>query len=203
MCFTPFSRCSTIDVCLSISVCTKISTYALSQGTITLKDPCVCRRDVRSTTKLRTEIFTTHENPNLHTDTSVAILNKYLIVLFIKSMAVPAESIGASSTSSFFGPIRQHLSKRQTYLALKTFRELPELSSNDCRQFLLDPLSAVREWWHSKGGHETVIGLLTNHHLICDGWIALLAFLPSEDLWKLKEKMRNRNIVIHFMRLAT
>ncbi len=84
-------------------------------------------------------------------------------------------------------------------LGLKTFREFPKLTCDEYKQLLIDPKRLVQEWWDTKGGREVVVMLIRNNHLICDGWIAILALLPHEELWSLQRELRRDGIVVHYI----
>lgn len=83
-------------------------------------------------------------------------------------------------------------------LGLMTFREFPKLTTNEHKQFLINPKRIVHKWWE-KGGREEAITLIRNYNLICDGWITLLAFLPPNTLWTLQEELKHDNIHVHFV----
>jgi glycosyltransferase involved in cell wall biosynthesis len=78
-------------------------------------------------------------------------------------------------------------------------RKFPCLRHDQHRDFLLRPAEVVRNWWFCQGGYKEVLTRIKTENLICDGWIALLAFLPSEELSKLKEDAGRESTLVHFV----
>lgn len=87
------------------------------------------------------------------------------------------------------------LAKAAAQLQLKAYRRFPDLSPDKLREILCNPEGAVKEWV-SSGGIEEVIRLARSHDLICDGWIALLPFLPRSDLDEMKNQAKAMNITL-------
>ena len=83
-------------------------------------------------------------------------------------------------------------------LGLKVCRKFPELSPNQYKDFLLRPEKLVLDWLASDGRKE-VISLATQYDLICDGWIALLPFLPPSILNSLKQEAANLGVSLKFV----
>jgi glycosyltransferase involved in cell wall biosynthesis len=80
-------------------------------------------------------------------------------------------------------------------LKLLVHREFPELSAQDHKRFLYDPANLVSEWWFEKGGLEAMLNMIKRRHFLCDGWVAIIAFLPPEALLELKIKADGVKIV--------
>jgi hypothetical protein len=104
----------------------------------------------------------------------------------VKRKEHPMEHKGMSSHScivnlGLFRTGTTTLAKATKSIGLRVFRTFPELTLDEHRRFLVEPAEIVQEWWHHTG-REQVIELLKEYNLVCDGWIALLAFLPEQEL---------------------
>ena len=63
-------------------------------------------------------------------------------------------------------------------LGLKGYREFPSsLSQVQQKDFLFQPEKAILDW-SSSGGLDEVLATAARHDILCDGWFALLPFLP-------------------------
>ena len=65
-------------------------------------------------------------------------------------------------------------------LGLKPYREFPDLLQDELNDFLHKPREAVTDWV-SEGGFKEIIEIASTHDIICDGWVALLPLLPTEE----------------------
>ena len=77
--------------------------------------------------------------------------------------------------------------------------EFPELSSDEIRCFLVDPKGLVRDWWSTGGGCKHVIRKINTYGLVCDGWFALLIFMPGNELTKLQDDLFSEGVTIYFV----
>ncbi|KAL3794568.1 hypothetical protein HJC23_008024 [Cyclotella cryptica] len=96
-----------------------------------------------------------------------------------------------SGTTSLF--------KAAEKLRFKVYHRFPDLPPEQLRRILHDPESAVQEWASSLGGLEEFIEVASKHDLICDGWIALLPFLPREILDEINKLAKATNISLKFV----
>lgn len=84
-------------------------------------------------------------------------------------------------------------------LGRKAFRDFPKNLTLDQRKlFLMNPQKAVIDWF-SIDGFKEVIKLATDHDFICDGWIALLPFLPASMLEQLIRKAEGLSLLLKFV----
>ena len=92
------------------------------------------------------------------------------------------------------------LAEAASELGYKVYRRFPDLTSNQLKRILQNPTEAVQEWWSSEeGGISEFIDLTSKYHFICDGWIALLPFLPISALKELDQEARKSNIHLRFV----
>lgn len=92
------------------------------------------------------------------------------------------------------------LAETASSLGLKAYRTFPGLSRDQHKSFLQNPQELVLEWF-SKCGAKEIIQIATDYDIICDGWTALLPFLPStavEDL-----KVEAEKVGVHLIFVAT
>ena len=84
-------------------------------------------------------------------------------------------------------------------LGWKTYREFPkDLSVAVLQRFLFEPKRVVIDWWH-RSGSEEVLQLVQDYNLLCDGWIALMAFLPWHELRKLQTRASQVGVKVSFV----
>lgn len=67
-------------------------------------------------------------------------------------------------------------------LGLSAYRKFPDLPQNDLKMLLQNPGKAILDWY-SNGGCDRLLEIASKFDLVCDGWFALLPFLPI-DSWK-------------------
>ena len=92
------------------------------------------------------------------------------------------------------------LAKAASELGLKTYGRFPDLPSTQLKRILQNPTEAVKEWWSSEGGGmNDLIDLSCKFDFICDGWVALLPFLPLSALIELDQEARKSNIHLIFV----
>ena len=85
-------------------------------------------------------------------------------------------------------------------LGLRVHRKFPELaSSNACRDFLVHPKETVEAWWYTEDGATKFLRTIENYDLICDGWSAMLIFLPPQDLLSLCQRAHEQNVNLVFI----
>lgn len=90
------------------------------------------------------------------------------------------------------------LATAATHAGWSCYRWFPNLSTEDFKRFLGEPeLIVVR--WASSGGLTELVELGLEYDLICDGWCALLPFLPLPDLDRLKQMALKRGISLTFV----
>ena len=85
-------------------------------------------------------------------------------------------------------------------LGLRAYCEFPDLPQDQLKAFLQHPEMAVLDW-SSNHGIQDIISIGAKHDIICDGWIALLPFLPLDVLKHLKQEGKDSGI--HFEFVAT
>lgn len=90
------------------------------------------------------------------------------------------------------------LAEAFTKLERKSYGHFPSLPPHRLRRILHDPQGAVQEWY-STGGLNEILQLASDHHYICDGWIALLPFLKRSALEEIEIQARGVNIHIKFV----
>ena len=90
------------------------------------------------------------------------------------------------------------LAEAAAQLGYKIYRGFPNLSPVLHKEILENPEVALQKW-ASSGGIDELVHLACNHNLICDGWIALLPFLPVSDLREVKRRVKLRNTEMHFV----
>lgn len=78
------------------------------------------------------------------------------------------------------------LAKAATNLGLRAYREFPDLSPEEMKALLLEPETALMNWFEKNDGLQEIIRNAMNYDLICDGWIALLPFLEASAIERLK-----------------
>ena len=69
------------------------------------------------------------------------------------------------------------LAKASENLGLSASRKFPDLSSHQMKELLQNPETAILNWYTDEGFHE-LIEIASEFDLVCDGWFALLPFLP-------------------------
>lgn len=80
-------------------------------------------------------------------------------------------------------------------LGLKAYRKFPDLTPQEMKQLLHDPVAAVEDWFAKPcDGASNIIGLAEKYDVICDGWVALLPLLSLDKLQNLKHKAKDRGI---------
>ena len=90
------------------------------------------------------------------------------------------------------------LSKAASKLGYMICDVFPDLSSDQHKKILHNPVDAVQEW-ASTGGIEEVVDLVTNHDLICDGWVALLPFLSLSDMREIEKRANESKVDVKFV----
>ena len=85
------------------------------------------------------------------------------------------------------------LADAASVIGLRAYRDFPNLSPEKLRSILQNPGEAVREW-ASSGGIEELVRLASNHDILCDGWFALLPFLPLSMLEEIERQTRDNNV---------
>jgi glycosyltransferase involved in cell wall biosynthesis len=83
-------------------------------------------------------------------------------------------------------------------IGLRAYRQFPELFQDIQKGFLHQPEKTVLDWYH-RGGFEDMIGIAMEHGLVCDGWTALLAFLPQRLLNELKQTAERAGVKLEFV----
>ena len=70
-------------------------------------------------------------------------------------------------------------------LNLRAYRQFPELDTMTLKGMLLDPVKSVLCWWENEGRSE-IFAHFEAYDVLCDGWYALMAFLPLEVLLRVQ-----------------
>ena len=92
------------------------------------------------------------------------------------------------------------LAKAFSHRDLKPFRELfsTDLDASTLRSVLLQPEIAILDWWNN-GGQLKCLTHILEYDLLCDGWYALLAFLPTEHILSLVTSGKKQGLDIIFV----
>lgn len=90
------------------------------------------------------------------------------------------------------------LAEAFTKLELKAYGYFPSLPPHRLKKILQDPQGAVQEWYSTVGLNE-ILRLVSDHHYICDGWIALLPFLKRSALEEIEMQARDASVLIKFV----
>ncbi|CAB9506824.1 expressed unknown protein [Seminavis robusta] len=91
-----------------------------------------------------------------------------------------------------------YLAEASKSLGLKPYRTFPELTSDEQKKILQDPKKAVLDWF-SNDGLNQIIHLATEYDLLCDGWVALLSFLPPSLINSLKAKAQDSGVSLELV----
>ena len=83
-------------------------------------------------------------------------------------------------------------------LGLQASDVFPPLSDDDFNGFLHKPKKLVRDWY-STNGLKKILDIILKNDIICDGWFALLPFLPSSELEIIKQKALENRIKVEFV----
>jgi glycosyltransferase involved in cell wall biosynthesis len=90
------------------------------------------------------------------------------------------------------------LAKAANILGLKVCRKSPHLSEIQYKLLLQEPERVVLDWY-VKGGVKEIIQLVSEFDLICDGWIALLPFLPPSTLERCRIDAQQAGVEFKFV----
>lgn len=90
------------------------------------------------------------------------------------------------------------LAEAAASLGFGAYRTFPKLSQDQHKTFLQNPEKMALEWF-SQGGVKEIVKLATEYDIICDGWIALLPFLPLTVLEDLKVEAKNSGVHLTFV----
>lgn len=90
------------------------------------------------------------------------------------------------------------LSEAAKRLGLTAYRKFPDLSQEQYKQFLYDPDKVVLHW-SSNSGFKEIIQRAREYDMICDGWCALLPFLPTSALDRLKREAEDSGVQLEFV----
>ncbi|KAL3945210.1 MAG: hypothetical protein SGBAC_000683 [Bacillariaceae sp.] len=92
------------------------------------------------------------------------------------------------------------LAKAATSLGLKVHRDFPYLIEEQHWDILNDPEKAVTQYFTNSDGMETLLDIIKEHDLVCDGWFAMLAHSPY---WLHKLDKEAKKIGIHLRFVAS
>eukprot|EP00980_Cylindrotheca_fusiformis_P010262 scaffold2277_cov137-Cylindrotheca_fusiformis.AAC.17 len=84
-------------------------------------------------------------------------------------------------------------------LGAQIYRTFPALTVDQHKAFLHRPADIVGNWFEKKSGANQILELAEKFDLICDGWVALLPFLPKEKLDHLKQEARKTGTQLEFV----
>lgn len=83
------------------------------------------------------------------------------------------------------------LAEASSELNLRAYRQFPDLDAVTLKAILLDPASSVLEWWEYQG-HVEFFNHLSMYDVLCDGWYALMIFLPQDVLRQAQSTAKSR-----------
>ena len=95
--------------------------------------------------------------------------------------------------------IRHHHARRCRNKSWVENLQFPKLSKAQMKGFLQTPETLVRDWFSSSDALNQCLSLAASSDLICDGWTALLPFLPSCKIEMLENVAKSRGIDLHFV----
>jgi len=90
------------------------------------------------------------------------------------------------------------VTKAAKLLNLNPYRTFPQLSEDRFKYFLYQPEKAVRDWYLTNGWND-IKDIISKYDIICDGWFALLPFLPPTDFDMIKSKALELGIHLKFV----
>ena len=83
-------------------------------------------------------------------------------------------------------------------LGMKANRKFPDLLPDQHKLFLLNPEKVVLDWY-LKDGKKEIINIAAKFDLLCDGWIALLPFLPPAMLERFQLEAEDSGVQFEFV----
>ena len=90
------------------------------------------------------------------------------------------------------------LAEASSELNMRSHRHFPELDAETLKGMLLDPAKYVLCWWEDQGSSE-LFALLEAYDVLCDGWYALMAFLPLEVLLEVQTAAKAMGLDLIFV----